>query len=103
VVGLIPGPTLFLSSLKNNKSFTKGHILETIPESLELLTAKQAAELVCGVSRSKFYRMDSEGLTPSPIRFGTSCRWRRRELVEWVALGCPNRENWITIKGTQNV
>ncbi len=58
-----------------------------------LLSADLAAELL-GVSKSAFYRMDTAGRIPRANRFGTTKRWSRHELHEWVAGGCPNRIEW---------
>lgn len=61
---------------------------------LLLLDAGQAAEIL-GMCRAMFYRLNSAGRVPRPIRLGGKLvRWRRGELTAWVAAGCPNREQW---------
>ena len=55
-----------------------------------LLCGEEAAEFV-GVSRSEFYRLDSMGVTPSPVQLGKVKRWSRQSLEQWVAEGCPPR------------
>lgn len=42
-----------------------------------------------GVSKRTIWRMLSAGLIPSPIRLGGSTRWRRVEILDWIARGCP--------------
>jgi predicted DNA-binding transcriptional regulator AlpA len=67
-----------------------------------LVNAATAAKLL-SVSRSKFYSMHSAGLVPMPLTLGQgSIRWSVDELREFVRAGCPSREKWELIKGTQN-
>lgn len=54
----------------------------------ELLTAAEAAE-VAGVAKRSWWRYVSSGKAPTPVRLGGAVRWRRSELAEWIAAGCP--------------
>ena len=47
-----------------------------------------------GIGRTTFYKLHLSGRLPLPIRFGRSVRWRRAELSDWLAAGCPPREKW---------
>ena len=67
---------------------------QTCPKTL-LVSAKQAAEL-CGKSLRTWRSWDAGGLIPQPVRIGRSTLWRADELREWVAAGCPRREEWET-------
>jgi prophage regulatory protein len=59
------------------------------PERLrELLTAAEAAEMA-GVAKRSWWRYVSSGKAPAPVRLGGSVRWRKAELAEWIAAGCP--------------
>jgi predicted DNA-binding transcriptional regulator AlpA len=58
-----------------------------------LLGADEAADLV-GVSRSEFYRLDTTGQVPSPVRFGKVKRWVRSILKRWADAGCPARHDF---------
>ncbi len=58
-----------------------------------LLTARQAAA-TCGKSLRTWRSWDSAGWIPRPVRIGRSTLWRADELREWVAAGCPRREQW---------
>jgi predicted DNA-binding transcriptional regulator AlpA len=58
-----------------------------------LLTAKQAA-VICGKSLRTWRSWDAAGWIPRPVRIGRSTLWRANELREWVAAGCPRREQW---------
>lgn len=56
-----------------------------------LLTAKEAAAF-CMLSESYFYKLHRKGHVPKSLRIGTMHRWRKRDLVDWVAAGCP--QDW---------
>lgn len=59
------------------------------PERLrELLTATEAAEMT-GVGKRSWWRYVSSGKAPAPVRLGGVVRWRKSELAEWIAAGCP--------------
>jgi predicted DNA-binding transcriptional regulator AlpA len=58
-----------------------------------LLSAAVAAKML-GVSRSFFYGLHAAGKVPLPIHLGRRTLWRRAELVDWTAAGCPTRERW---------
>lgn len=58
-----------------------------------LLSAKQAAA-ICGKSLRTWRTWDAAGWIPRPVRIGRSTLWRADELREWVAAGCPRREQW---------
>lgn len=58
-----------------------------------LVTAKQAAGM-CGKSLRTWRTWDAAGWIPRPVRIGRSTLWRVDELQEWVAAGCPRREEW---------
>ena len=60
---------------------------------LLLVTAKQAAAM-CGKSLRTWRTWDSAGWIPRPVRIGRSTLWRVGELQEWVAAGCPRRDEW---------
>jgi predicted DNA-binding transcriptional regulator AlpA len=58
-----------------------------------LITAKQAAA-ICGKSLRTWRTWDSAGWIPQPVRIGRSTLWRADELRDWVAAGCPRRDEW---------
>jgi excisionase family DNA binding protein len=49
----------------------------------ELLTARQAAELV-GTSKSGWYRMVASGRAPARVRMPGVWRWRKADVVRWL-------------------
>ena len=60
----------------------------TTTDLRELLTAAEAAEMA-GVGKRSWWRFSSSGKAPAPVRIGRSVRWRRAEIADWIAAGCP--------------
>lgn len=59
--------------------------------------ATEAARL-CGVSRATWWRMNSAGKIPAPVRVTRrSPRWLVDELRGWLIAGCPDRQTWHRI------
>jgi prophage regulatory protein len=55
------------------------------------------AEVVAALTQRSVrsvWRDNAEGRLPRPLRVGGAVRWRREEIVRWVAAGCPSREEW---------
>lgn len=48
---------------------------------------------ICKVSRSKWNKMYSQGMTPEKIKMGKSIRWLYSDILEWLTSGCPSRKN----------
>ena len=46
-----------------------------------------AALLNCSVRH--VHRLRDAGRMPQPVKLGSLSRWRRGELEEWIAAGCP--------------
>lgn len=59
----------------------------------ELLTTEQAHGF-CGMSKSAWYKAQSSGKIPPPVRIGTVVRWRREELRDWIRESCPPVSRW---------
>lgn len=57
--------------------------------SAELLSVRDVAALLGGCSTRHVYRMADAGRMPRPIKLGGLVRWRRAELMDWLAAGCP--------------
>jgi len=54
-----------------------------------LLGIKAVAELLdCSVRH--VHRLRDAGKMPQPVRLGSLVEWRRAEIEQWVASGCPN-------------
>jgi len=65
-----------------------------IPEGTELLSVSQAARFL-GWGESVVRQRDKvEKLLPEPCKFGGTIQWSRRELLNWIDAGCPQRQEW---------
>jgi len=53
-----------------------------------LLDVRAVATLL-NCSPRHVYRLADAGRLPSPVRIGALVRWRRAELLDWLAAGCP--------------
>ena len=58
-----------------------------------LLRAHEAAAL-CAVALRTWRSWDAAGKIPQPVRIGRSTLWRAEELRQWIAAGCPRRQQW---------
>ena len=56
-----------------------------------LVSAEDAARLI-GISRSKWYQLYNEGVTPLPVKLGRRSLWVYKSLQDWVAGGCKPRD-----------
>ena len=85
-------PTLRDSAADIVLSRTLQHGEKPVKDRL-LVAAKDAAEM-CGKSLRTWRSWDAGGLVPQPVRISRSTLWSVDELREWVAAGCPRREDW---------
>ena len=53
-----------------------------------LISAPEVAKIL-GISARSVWRLHSAGKLISPIRLGGAVRWRRDEILRWIAEGCP--------------
>ena len=53
-----------------------------------LLEIEDVAEMLRCAPRT-VRRLANSGRTPGPIKLGRLTRWRRREIENWIAAGCP--------------
>ena len=54
-----------------------------------LLTVHDLAAML-QISTRSVWRKRSAGAVPAPIPLGGLVRWRRSEIVTWIAAGCPH-------------
>lgn len=55
----------------------------------ELISVRAVAALLGGCSTRHLYRLVDAGRMPPPLRLGGLVRWRRNDVLEWIAGGCP--------------
>lgn len=63
-----------------------------------VLIDADAAARMCGMHRATWYRKHSAGLTPKDVRIGGVVRWRKGEIEDWIAAGCPARVRWESMR-----
>lgn len=63
-----------------------------------LVNARDAA-VILGLGERTLHRHHAQGLIPAPVRLGGRNWWRRDELADWVAKGCPPRSRWAWKNG----
>ncbi len=66
-----------------------------------LVDASQAAKIL-GISTSSWYRLIAYKGAPTKLRVCRMARWRRQEVVDWVAAGMPVAKVWVWVSGTSN-
>lgn len=59
-----------------------------IPSESALLDVEQVASLL-RCSTRHVYRLADVGRMPRSIKLGSLVRWRRGEVLDWIAAGCP--------------
>jgi predicted DNA-binding transcriptional regulator AlpA len=67
----------------------------------KLLNAESVGEKL-SLSKRTVFRLDSSGKIPAPVRINGSVRWLQTDIESWIALGCPDRKTFETIKGVNN-
>ncbi|OHB77246.1 MAG: hypothetical protein A2Z25_12030 [Planctomycetes bacterium RBG_16_55_9] len=64
-----------------------------------LLSILQTCEYL-SISRPTLYKLAASGkLGPKPISLCRKVLYRRVELDQWIAAGCPHRRAWSSMKG----
>ncbi len=63
-----------------------------------LLSTKELARFL-SVSVRTIHRLRSAGKLPRPLRIGESVRWRRDEIMVWLAEGAPHLDKWENQRG----
>lgn len=62
-----------------------------------LLIPDTAAAVMAGVSRAHWHRLRAAGKLPPAIRLGRKVLWRRLEVADWIAAGCPDSRTWLAM------
>lgn len=81
-------------STKPQTTAKKGRGPEGGDDVQPLLVSVDDVGRLLSVSARTVWRLDSAGKLPKAVRVGGQKRWRRDELIAWVADGCPNRKDW---------
>ena len=67
-------------------------------DPLPLLIPDVQAAALAGVSRAHWQRLRSAGKLPPSIKLGRKVLWRRLEIEEWIAAGCPDAKVWSAMQ-----
>lgn len=62
---------------------------ESTPDVSVLLDVKAVAVML-DCSQRHIYRLADSGRMPRPLKLGALIRWRRTELLDWIADGCSS-------------
>jgi excisionase family DNA binding protein len=76
-------------NMNHTSATTAGGIAGGSAVSPELLSVRDLATLLGRCSTRHLYRLVDTGRMPAPVRLGRLVRWRRAEVLEWIANGCP--------------
>ena len=68
------------------------------PEGVGLLIDIDQLSVLLRRSVASLERDQTAGRLPAQVYVGGSRRWRRAEVVEWVAAGCPARTRWEELR-----
>jgi len=82
-------------------AISESQSLSKIPQDVELLTVPQVA-LLTGWGESVVRQRNRDGLLPKPLRFGGTIQWGRKEILAWICVKCPSREQWERIWKGEN-
>jgi excisionase family DNA binding protein len=63
-------------------------LTQPVREHLAALLDVRAVAALLDCSPRHVYRLADAGRMPPPIRLGALVRWRRAELLDWLAAGC---------------
>jgi predicted DNA-binding transcriptional regulator AlpA len=62
-----------------------------------LLIPDTVAAALAGVSRAHWHRLRAAGKLPPSVRLGRKVLWRRLEIADWIAAGCPDSRTWAAM------
>ena len=68
-------------------------VAAVVSSGLSLLLTIEEVSQVTSLSVRQIHRLKSMGVFPKEIRIGGSDRWRRCDIQQWVADGCPKLDN----------
>ena len=60
---------------------------QTAPALLDV----RAVAVLLDCSPRHVYRLADAGRMPAPLRVGALVRWRRSDIEDWIAAGCPTK------------
>jgi predicted DNA-binding transcriptional regulator AlpA len=53
---------------------------------------------LAGIGRTTFHRLRAAGkVGPQAVRLGRAVRYRREEVISWIAADCPDARTWAAM------
>lgn len=89
-----------MSALNKPSYFPSSPNLVPRPQAFDeqaFLTRREVAALL-RLSIAQFEKMRAAGRVPAPVYLGRLPRWKRHEILCWMAAGCPHRQKWEEIR-----
>jgi len=81
------GGTAGISGMRTSSAAAVAESPDRPHEPLLMTVDELAHEL--GISVRTVWRLLSSGEMVEPVRFGKNVRWRREDVKQWIAAGCP--------------
>ncbi len=78
-----------MSETVETASIATTHAMLPPKPPADLIPVREVAGMAT-CSPRHVYRMSDAGLMPKPIKLGSLVRWRRAEILAWIADGCPS-------------
>ena len=77
---------------------------ETKSQTGETLLTAQSVGAKLSLSKRAIFRMRSARLICSPVKVGAGAiRWRQSDIEQWIAMGCPSRQEFEARTRAKNV
>jgi predicted DNA-binding transcriptional regulator AlpA len=75
---------------------------ERTNQKTEKLLTAQAVGTKLSLSKRAVFRMRSVGLICAPLKCGQGAiRWRLSDIEKWISWGCPNRQAFEVMRGSE--
>lgn len=67
----------------------------------QLLTASEVGKIL-GLSKRQVFRLSASARIVRPLKIVGSTRFRQSDIDLWIALGCPDRKTFETVKNSES-
>jgi predicted DNA-binding transcriptional regulator AlpA len=77
-------------------------IAPAAPTPVPVLIGAESVGQLIELSGRTVRRYRSMGKLPAPLKVGGAVRWRRQEILDWIAAGCPDRRTWEQMQAVRD-